>query len=134
MDKDIVKRAMELSKTGLHISQVAKQLGVSKAALRQELSKSENFEESENVNCVVTILHADESIAKTAYDTLYETLKALREKVQSPFVKVGELSSAASVVYRIYKEENADDKTNDENNPIARLFGDEIKQLKENNE
>jgi hypothetical protein len=126
MDKDILKRAIELKEQGLRIAQIARQLRVNSGDLRKELADCDNFDKAE----IVTIVHADEPLIKTAYDTLRELFDAMRKKIQDPFVKLGELSAAMSVCERVYRAES--ETASDDDNPMSRLFSDEIKLLKEN--
>jgi adenylosuccinate lyase len=128
MDKDILNRAMELSEQGLRIAQIARQLGVNRKVLQKEMAEFDGFEK---VECVVIRL-ADESLSKTAYNTVHRILKEINAKITDPFTKLGDLSAAATVCYKIYRDENADGgEGDDNNNPIVQLFDDEIKLLKE---
>jgi transposase-like protein len=130
MDKDILNRAIELKGKGLRIAQIAQQLGVNKNALRKELAESDGFDKAE----IVSIVHSDEPLIKTAYDTLRELFGVMRQRIQDPLVKLGEISAAMSVCDRVYRAEaeaagnNSDD---DDNNPVTRLFNDEMKLLNE---
>jgi hypothetical protein len=128
MDREILNRAMELSEQGLRIAQIARQLGVNRKVLQKEMAEFDGFEK---VECVVIRPSGGEPLAKTAYNTVRELLKEINAKITDPFTKLGDLSAAATVCYKIYRDESADGGEGDDNNPIAQLFDDEIKLLKE---
>jgi hypothetical protein len=127
MDRDIVERAMKLSGEGLRIAQIARQLGVNRSELRREIAEYDGFGD-----CTV-IVPDGEPLGETARNALSRIFQKINRKIDSPSVPLSELTAAASVCYRIYKEESADAGSggNGSNDPVARLFGDEIKLLKE---
>jgi hypothetical protein len=128
MDREIVKRAMELSANGLRVAQIAKQLGVNCKVLRKEISLYNEGNDNETQNVAVIVNGGREELGKTAHDVLYGVFEAIKGKINDPFVSIGELSSAASTCYKIYSAEIAtrDENGNDDNNPLNRLFGDEL--------
>jgi hypothetical protein len=123
MDKDILQRAVELGGRGLRMRQIARQLGVNHNTLREELSKFNSFEEA------VVIVPDSKPLATAAYDVVFAALRALDKKINDPFAKVSELSSAIDVCYKIYRAENSANGE-DDNTPVMKLFGDDIKLLK----
>jgi hypothetical protein len=123
MNRDILKRAMELNGEGLRLAQIARQLGVSPVELRKEIAGYNDFEEA-----VVIVPEARKSLGKMAYDDMYAVFDAIRNRINDPFVSISDLSSIASTYYRIYKEENTGEVDN--NDPITQLFGEEILNLK----
>jgi hypothetical protein len=123
MDKDIVKRAMEMSGNGQSLAQVAKKLGVNRKELRRGISEYDGFgEECE----VAVIVPAAENLGSTAFNLLAHLFKAIEKKTNDPFASIGELSTASALCYKIYREENAGGNANDDNDPVKRLFGDEV--------
>jgi hypothetical protein len=129
MDKDIVKRAMALSSKGLTVAQVSKRLGVNRRDLREAMSAYDDFSDIEAEVAVIVPANAD--LGSTAYNLLTYMLEKMKQKANSPFVSMGEFATASALLYKIYKEENENENAGDSNDPFVKLFGDEIKLLKE---
>jgi hypothetical protein len=128
VDKDTVKRAMELSGKGLTITQVSRQLGVNQKELRKAMSEYDDFPDAETE--VAIIIPSTLDLGSAAYNLLTLLLQKMRSKADSPFTSMGELVSASALMYKIYSEENEKGTAGDSNDPVVRLFGDEIKLLK----
>jgi hypothetical protein len=126
MDRSIVKRAMVLNGEGLRITQIAKRLGVNIGELRKEMATYNDFEE-----CTVIVEETHESLRKTALGILSNLFKEIGKKIGDPCLELGELTNAAAICYRIYKEEEKKTGDDGNDNPVTQLFGNEIKLLKE---
>jgi hypothetical protein len=125
IDEKIVKEALDLCSEGMKVGLAATRLRVNRAELQTEMANyNKGFEE-----CVLVVdKHYVEDLGKAAYKGLGDVFHKLGEQLKTGGV---DTIRAGEFLYKVYKQETASTGDIDDNDPIARLFGEisEVKQL-----